>query len=482
MNQSKSLTGSDFYRFFQCPHWPYWERFGDESLRRPLTREEEKRLDDGLTHEKKIIENMYGVPEDLSVYLEDIDAGVNKTLDLMKAGVPVIYQGWLKDGDWVGHPDILERQPGKSYFGDWVYVPVDIKRAHELKKSHMCQLSFYATLLERAQGYFPRHPAIINGDGERLSFDASAFEYEFTNILEQLERIRAKELPDPVYRKSCHDTSPWGAACFKLASEQRDIALLYNVDVKKLKALRSLGVKTIDDAAVLNVDALEGQVNGLTRHALEAVRRQANALVHDAVTIRKAFIDPTVGLEIHFDIESYPQDDVDYLFGIWLPDGYKSFVAETPDQEKHMWKAFLAWTETLPEHYTVYHYANYELQRLSVLARRYGDTDNPHLERFRDSMIDLKEIVREHIVFPLYFYSLKSIAKFLDFQWMGEVKGGGDSILVYGNWLETQQRHLLESIIQYNREDVQATAHVLSWMRKYATNEVTYQQPFPWNI
>jgi len=482
MNENKPLTGSDFYRFFQCPHWPYWERFGDKSLRRDLTREEEKRLDDGLTHEKKIVEKIYGISEDLGVYLQDIDAGVEKTIALMRAGAPVIYQGWLKDDDWVGHPDLLERQPGQSVFGDWFYVPVDIKRAHELKKSHMCQLSFYATLLERVQGHFPTHPAIINGDGERLAFDAAAFESEFANILEQLERIRAKEMPDPVYRKSCQDTSPWGAACFKLASDQRDIALLYNVDVKKLKALRSCGIRTIDDASELNADALEGQVQGLTRNSLEAVKRQAVSLVNHSVAIRRPFIDPTHGLEIHFDIESYPQDDVDYLFGIWLPDGYKAFVAERPDKEKQMWKEFLAWTETLPEQYTVYHYANYELQRLSILAKRYGDTDHPHLERFRNSMVDLKEVVREHIVFPLYFYSLKSIAKFLGFHWMGDVKGGGDSILVYGNWLETGNRSLLDSIIQYNREDVQATAHVLAWMRAYAKEQSIYNKPFPWEI
>lgn len=481
MEQSKPLTGSDFYRFFQCPHWPYWERFGDKADRRDLTPEEEKRLADGLAHEREIVAKQYGTPDDLSEYLDNIDEGVKRTLELMRVGVPVIYQGWLRDGDWVGHPDLLERQPGKSLFGDWFYVPVDVKRAHELKKEHLCQLTFYATLLERVQGHFPTHPAIINGDGERLAFDASAFQTEFASIVEQLERIRSGEMPEPVYRKSCNDTSPWGKACLRLAESRRDIALLFNVDVKKLKALRSLGVLTIDDASRLDIDALEGRIPGLTRNALEAVRRQAESLVAGSVIIREPFLDPTMGLEIHFDIESYPPVDRDYLFGFWVENKYKAFVADKPEDEEKMWKEFLSWLHTLPERYTVYHYANYEIARLSVLSRRYGDEDNIDLERFRNSMVDLKEVVRKHAVFPLHFYSLKAIAKFLGFAWEGDVKGGGESVLAYERWLESGSRSILDGIIQYNREDVQATHHVLAWLRSHAKDFARYERPFPWN-
>ena len=478
MERNAPLTASDFYRFFQCPHWPYWERFGDPADRRPLNVEEEARLADGLAHERDIVARQYGAAE--FVDIKDRETGAARTLELMREGVPVIYQGWLADEDWVGRPDILERRPGTSLLGEWFYVPVDVKRAHELKKEHMCQLAFYATLLERAQGHFPTHPAIINGDGERLIFDASAFRPEFQTVVEQLERIRTGEMPPPVYRKSCNDTSPWGKACLRLAESRRDIALLFNVDVKKLKALRSLGVLTIDDAAILDIDKLEGKFPGLTRHALESVRRQAESLVTDSVIIREAFVDPTQGLEIHFDIESYPPEDRDYLFGFWMNGEYKAFVADSPQDEKKMWKEFLAWMKTLPEAYTVFHYANYEITRIDVLARRYGDENDQSLARFRNAMCDLKELARKHVVFPLHFYSLKAIAKFLGFTWKGDVKGGGESVLAYERWLASGDRSILESIIQYNREDVQATAHLLDWLRARAQSPQRYYRPFPW--
>lgn len=476
------LIGQDYYRFYQCPHWPYWERFGDLTLRRPLTEAEEQRIADGLQHEQEIVQKMYGAMYEVKTL--SVDDAYAETLKAMERGDSVIYQGCLMDGDWVGRPDILERRPGKSRFGDWYYVPVDVKRAHELKKEHMAQLTFYATLLERVQGVFPPDPAIVNADGERIPFRAGLFIEEFRDVTEQLERIRHGERPDPVYRKSCIDTSPWGAACEQLATSTNDIALLYNVDVKKLRALRSFGVRTIQDASELEPVTLEGQAPGLTLRALEAIKRQAISVLTQSVMIRAPFIDVQQGLEIHFDIESHPPTDTDYLYGIWIPSEqrYQSFVADTPEQEGMMWQSFLSWIETLPSEYTVYHYASYEIQRLKLLARRHKTEGNVWLERFLSNMVDLKEIVADHVVFPLPFYSLKAIGKFLGFSWDGDVHSGGESVIAYDKWLAQQDRSVLDSIIQYNRADVRATAHVLHWLRNYARGEQSYLQPYLWEL
>lgn len=478
------LTATDFYRFLQCPHWPYWERFGDKKDRRPLTVEEEKRLNDGLVHEREIIADQFGHAETVEAKSEK--EAVARTLELMRAGVPVIYQGSLEDGDWFGRPDLLERQPGKSVFGDWYYVPLDVKRSHEIKKEHKAQLMFYALLLERIQGAFPSHPAILNADGERIGFDAAAFASDFQELLHELERIREGVRPEPVYRKTCEDTSPWGVACRRLAEQTRDIALLYNVDVRKLRALRSLGITTIDHAAELDVDALAGQAPGLTPRALESAKRQARSLIEKLVIIREPFVDPTEGLEIHFDIESHPATDVDYLYGIWIPSGpmkgYTSFVAERPEDESRMWRSFLAWTATLPESFTVWHYGRYETGRLDVLAKRYASESDPHLLRFKNALHDLKELASDTVVYPLYFYSLKAVGKFLGFAWEGDVKGGGESVTAFESWLSSGNRAILDSIIQYNQEDVRATTFLLDWLRTYARKEQAYKPPYPWTI
>ena len=303
-------------------------------------------------------------------------------------------------------------------------------------------------------------------------------------MTEALERIRAGEIPDPVFRKSCVDTSPWEKACFRLAKERDDIALLFNVDIRKLKSLRSCGVRTVNDAAEMNPASLEGKAPGLTLRGLQAVQRQARSLRDRLVIIREPFTHQTTGLEIHFDIESHPPTDCDYLYGLWIKDGgkgrYLSFVAERPEDEGKMWRAFVAWLPSLPTEYTIYHYANYEATRLEILARRYGDLENGDLLRFRSRLVDLKEMAREHAVFPLYFYSLKKICQFLGFAWEGDVKGGGESITAFEQWMKTKRRSILDSIIQYNEEDVRATTFLLAWLQRYAQKITEYQEPFPW--
>jgi uncharacterized protein len=192
----------------------------------------------------------------------------------------------------------------------------------------------------------------------------------------------------------------------------------------------------------------------------------------------------TSGLEIHFDIESHPMTDTDYLYGFWIKDEtggrYQSFTAERPEDEEKMWKEFLAWLPSLPDDYTIYHYANYEATRLEILGKRYGDSENPWLKRFQTRLVDLKEGAREYAVYPLYFYSLKNICKFLGFAWTSEVQNGRASITAYESWLSTQDHAILDDIIRYNRDDVRATAHLLHWLNTYAREEGVYSHPYPW--
>ena len=463
------LTASDFYRFVHCPHWPYYNRFAtdeEKKLERKLSDFEMTRMENGVVHEKEVIARiMEGQPIEEAVQTMDAERDAATTLELMRRGVPLIYQGTLTYGDWTGRPDLLERHEGESNLGDWFYVPVDIKSTHAIEKYQKLQLAFYATLLERTQGRFPAEPAILNRDGERLPFSAADSLSEFEQFVVELERIRAGEKPDPVLRKSCYDTGPWGVLCERFAKETNDIALLFNVDVKKLRMLRGLGA-----------------AKGLRLHGLEVMKRQAQALKDFSVIVREPVLLPSSGLEIHFDIESDPPNDVDYLYGFLIrrPEGdeYVPFIAETLAQEGEMWKKFLAWIETLPTDYSVYHFAAYEPTRLSVLEKRYGGS--PQLDAFRTHLVDLKEITTHAITFPLYFYGLKYIAKFLGYAWRGEVQGGGQSVDTFETYLKTGDRALLDSIVVYNEDDVRATAFLKDWLVKFASEVTSYETPYPW--
>ncbi|MCI0479104.1 TM0106 family RecB-like putative nuclease, partial [Candidatus Uhrbacteria bacterium] len=415
------LTASDFYKLFQCPHWPYYERFATEeekTMRRDVTEGEKRLWEHGIQHEEEVVAKLFAGTEVVEVpSTGDAEVDCAATVERMRKGVPLIYQGTLTDGDWTGRPDLLERHDGASAFGPWHYVPVDVKSTHALEKYQKLQLTFYATLLERIQKRFPAEPAIINADGERLPFTAADMLREFEETVVELERIRAGEMPDPVLRKTCYDVGPWGKLCERLAVSTDDIAQIFNVNVPKLRALRGLGIRTVADAAAMDPDVLAGTAPGLTHHGLSVAKLQAQSLKGRRVFVREPVSLPAPPLEIHFDIESDPPNDTDYLYGILTrqdgTDTYLPFVAETLEGEADMWKRFLAWLETLPPEYVVFHYASYEKTRLAVLEGRYGGS--AWLETFRGRMVDVKEVVSSSIVFPLFFYGLKYVAPFLGF-------------------------------------------------------------------
>jgi predicted RecB family nuclease len=481
------LTASDYYRFLQCPHWPYYERSATEEekkLKRALTESEIKRQEDGLAHEAEVINDLFAGQEVLEApQSSDFEKDCQVTLDLMRQGRPLIYQGTLTHDDWTGRPDLLRRVEGESDLGSWHYEPVDIKSAHHLEKYHRLQLMFYAVLLEALQGRFPATGFILAKDKTEIPIQLGEHVAEFQEYTQELEKIRAGEKPDPVLRKSCLDTGPWGEVCQRLAQSTDDIAQLFNVDVRRLKALRELGIRTLADAAEMDVVDLDGRAPGLRLHGLEVAKLQAQSLKRKSVIVREPVVLGTPDMEIHFDIESDPPNDMDYLYGFLIrqkgqPDVYRPFVAERLEDEEKMWRAFLEWLEQLPLDYHVIHYASYEKVRLAVMEKRYGGS--LALDAFRERMVDLKQVVTSSLVLPLYFYGLKYIAKFLGYHWRGEVTGGGQSIDVFEKFLATNERRLLDQIIMYNEDDVRATALVADWCRAYARQLTAYDKPYDW--
>lgn len=141
------------------------------------------------------------------------------------------------------------------------------------------------------------------------------------------------------------------------------------------------------------------------------------------------------------------------------------FLAERPEDEQEMWKSFLQWLELLPkEDVAVWHFHHYEVDQCRSLEKSYGGSEVLHelMARF----FDLSEIVQKSVIFPLYFYSIKDIAKskFLNFKWRHAKAGGARSIFWYEEWLEKNDRGILNDIVNYNEDDVRATEFLRDWL------------------
>lgn len=457
------ITATMFFKHDACPHWLWFDEHGDPDKKIKHSSFTQMLLDRGLKHEKDIVAEY--------PHVEVPRVGTNaarfkKTVKLMQEGVERIYHGVLMSDEFVGEPDLLEKRTDRSSeFGAYYYVAIDIKSAERLSDAHKYQLVCYGELLKAVQGTRPEEGYVLNASRAIISFPIREFELQFHATLAEIREVLGGKMPPPHLSSSCK-TSPWFNECKALALEKRDIALLYNVKKKAVLALREAGIRTIDEAAEIDPAELAGTSPVLKKALLERVVLQARALIENRHFVRKPIALPTAPLELHFDIEGDPLEGVEYLFGfLRVADGkeeYEYQLAERPEDEWKMWERFLEYAAALPPDFVVYHYGTYEMTRLAVLEKKYGG--GRALDRFRERLVDMNEIVKESIVFPLYFYGIKDIGKYIGFVREGKIAGGGESVAYYEEWLKTGNRKRLNDIVLYNKEDVIATARLKDWL------------------
>ena len=169
-----------------------------------------------------------------------------------------------------------------------------------------------------------------------------------------------------------------------------------------------------------------------------------------------------------FDIESDPLRDFDYLFGVLAVSeqgqDYHLFAAEKKTNGEGMWQQFVSLIEQHIDS-PIYHYGSFEVDVIERFIKKYGISEIAHEALIRN-MIDIMPIIRESVIFPLTFYSLKDIAGYIGFKWRAEDASGANSILWFEEWLTNKDKKLFQKIVEYNEDDVRATWKVQRWLRE----------------
>jgi predicted RecB family nuclease len=455
-----------------CPHWEYFRRHSDTAPARRHKYAPQLLLNDLLPEfEQKHVPAPFVEAKGLT-----FRGRVASTLRLMKKGTPVIWRPALAHGEFRGMPDYLERREGKSDLGDFHYVAVDVKNIERINPSHRSQAGLYAMLLEKAQGREPAEGFVSTVPFPSVQpMPVAEARTLFNEAVDEINAARRGEEPAPYVSSGCKQ-SPWFADCMELAKRRDDIALLYNVREGAMRKMRKLGIRTLADVRAMEPRPTARET-GIPVEVLERHKLQSECLAAGRHLLREQAEFPPADVEVFFDIEGDPMRPVEYLLGAVLrtkrEDGtldegaYHHVLAEKPEQEGAMWKEFLAWLETLPEGVlAVYHFGSYEISRLSLLAQTYGGS--PAVDRFRAAMIDLAEVVKGCVVLPLYFYSLKDIGRYIGVDRGNAISAGGVSVSWYESWLASKSRKKLDTIVEYNRDDVVATAALKDWLARGA--------------
>ncbi len=458
------ISEKTFYQFIKCPNWVYFDVHGDgsrvhNSLQTRLTL-------DGLLEEKEL--ELISDKEDVvRVTAEDPEEAFRQTLEFMREGRQTIYRGVLVDKHWVGHPDLLEKVEGKSNFGNYYYVAADMKRSRFMRDDFRFQGCFYSELLKLIQGVQPVKGYVINPDKEVMDYLIEDFEAEYELTLSSIEKIIAGQKPTHFVTSGCKQ-SPWFQECHGESQACEDLSLLNRVWREEVSRLYEAGVETVSELSLKSLEDLERLVPDVNPHRLEIMRDQAVAIKENRSIIRQSVEFPESSVELYFDIESDPLRDFNYLFGVLkvTEEGqeYHQFFAASPDQEGNMWNEFV---DFIQQHIDapVYHYGYFEQEVVQRFAAKYGASELVK-EAFERNFIDILELIRPAVVFPLSFYSLKDIATYIGFEWRSSDASGANSVLWFEEWLASKSPALLKKIVEYNEDDVIATYKLQRWLRE----------------
>lgn len=339
-----TYSATDLSSHSECEHRSELELgvlFG--KLQRPGQNELDRRMLElrGIEHERRVREYY----ESSGATVEDIRAGAGEdqrveaaaaTLDAMRRGVTVIYQGVLRHGDWFGKPDFLVRADGKSTLGEFRYEPVDAKLARETRARAVLQLCVYADLLAQVQGELPERIWIVPGGAlrpESLRFADFGAYYrrvkdqfvEFVNA----ETSSSRPYPEPV--EHCN-VCPWWKRCEERRHTDDHPSLIAGITRRHRERLADEKLTTLAAigrmGAGVSVPGIRSESLGRIRHqaSVQLAGREAGRPVHerlrpDEPTGLVLLPDPAPG-DLFLDLEGdafFGGEGIEYLFGLYSP-------------------------------------------------------------------------------------------------------------------------------------------------------------------
>jgi predicted RecB family nuclease len=472
------VRASDFYDLYQpsrCELRVYLKAQGlEETLPGPYA-EMLRRL--GERHEAQILKKF---PEyaNLAAYPDAIR--LTQTLEAIEKKIPVLYHPLFQvrtalDGrecEIIGEPDLLTWTPAG-------YTIQEIKISRRVsEKDHpeiLRQMELYGWLFEQTTGTVPAKLEVVMGQGE-----SSALDYDHgkraLEIAAELTRIRSlpAEPYSPVGWSKCQGCG-FRSRCWPLAEKKHDVALVADLDQGLAVALKNEGIETI---SVFLKRFTPETLSGFSRpwgEGMQKVGKRAQALLWNAqaleskkeILLQKPSI-PRLDHYVMFDLEGIPPqlDELQkiYIWGLQVvgktTGTFSPSVADFgPDGDRAGWTQFLSLAQSLLVAYgdiPFVHWASYEKTNIKLA------------ERVLNLCLDLLPITKASLALPLPSYSLKVVEKYIGYKRSMQEYGGDWSMAKYIEAVETEdaaeQQALMEQILKYNQEDLEAMWGVMRWL------------------
>ncbi len=501
------FSATDLSRHLACPHLTTLRRAEASGEITPPLRYDDPRAEmlkqRGIEHEQRIRERLAAEGRTVATITEpgapfaqqDGTTAAARTVDAMRRGVDVVYQGRLEGGDgrWSGYPDFLLRVETPSALGAWSYEVADAKLARAARGTALLQLLLYSDLLAPVQGLEPEwtHLALGGGDGR---IDARFRVVEYAAYYRAVRRgfeahagTPPETYPEPVEHCRLCD---WDGHCTARRRTDDHLSLVAGITRGQRQRLVARGVPTVAALGGLSLPVDPG-IDGVSPAALGRIREQARvqdaarrqgARVHELI----APVEPDKGLaalpepsagDLFFDLEGDAfagGGGLEYLFGFADRDGrYEARWALDPQAEKRAFEGFIdavmARWERHPG-FHVYHYASYETTAVKRLMSRYATREEEVDKLLRGRVfVDLYRVVRQGLRASVESYSIKKLEPFYGFARDVDLGEATRSLIALEARLESgsgagvpdESRAQVEG---YNRDDCLSTLRLAEWL------------------
>ena len=442
----------------------------------------------GIEHEQRHLERF---PNHVDIGQLPREEQLAATMAEVAAGERVIYQGRLhgeavlagRRVEVVGLPDFM--LPARAG-----YAIRDSKLSRRIgpaQENVRLQLETYGWLYEQTFGEAPVALQVHAGSGEIFHIDYEGGGDALAMFEEMLEFRLSEEEPDEYVGVSKCSGCGFRSRCWPLAVERQDVGLLPWVDRGLIAEFHAAGAGTLPELLekfdVDRLAAMERTWGDRTQPVGDRAERilvSARAIVENRPILLAPPAIPAHDTFVMFDLEgispSHDQLEKIYIWGMQpFGAGAGEFRAGVAGFGRHGdregWESFLQQADALfTEHGDIpfVHWASYEKAKLNLYLARYGDRDGV-AQRVLDNLLDLLPITRNAVAVPLSSYGLKEVETLTGYERQLEESGGEWSMAKYVEATETRdagvRAAILDEILAYNREDLEATWAVMEWLR-----------------
>lgn len=519
IDDSVVLAATDLANFIACTH-----RTGlDLAAAMGKISPPEARLDAavrllqerGAAHERAYVDHLRS--QGLSVIeiavADPLDVRVARTLEALKSGADVIYQGAFAGQGWIGYADILRQVPcatgTRTSFGDFQYEPYDTKLARETRGGTILQLALYAELLGQVQGFTPEKFFVVTPASQftvheyRLADYAAYFRLIRALMLETLAKgpdaLLAESYPEPV--EHC-DVCRWWDRCNSQRRADDHLSFIAGVGRSQRSELVSQGVTTLAAAAALPVP-VEFKPSRGARETYERIAEQAEVQLQQRIKNEPVFKvlpvlsgeglcrlpEPSTG-DLFLDLEGarfVREGGHDYLFGLGHIGTnnefvYRSWWAMDAAEEQRAFETLIdaiAEARAAAPNLHIYHFAPYETTAVKRLAGRYATRQETLDQLLREKrFVDLYAVVRQAIRAGIESYSIKELEQYYGYSREVLLRDAATHRIAVEMALEARDPSaILEAtrliVERYNRDDVASTHRLRNWLEELRTTQIS---------